>query len=312
MLLFSFLHALQFYLKFSLKSRMITTLTIDSVLPLVQIALQEDIAEGDVTTDAIFSPEHRSVARFLVKQDGVVCGLVVARMVMEEVANASNDALRWEAFVKDGDEVQAGTVIATVEARSMTLLKGERTALNFIQRMCGVATLTRKYVHAVEGTNAQVVDTRKTLPGWRLLDKYAVRTGGGKNHRFGLFDMALIKDNHRDAAGSLTNAIKHCNDALRGTPNVHIEAETRSLQDVREVLQCLDLGLSVHRIMFDNFLPALVREGVNLVAGRAVTEASGGITLANIREYAETGVDEISIGAITHSAPALDISMKFR
>lgn len=296
----------------SLKTRMITTLTIDSVLPLVRIALQEDIADGDVTTDAVFSPEHRSVARFLVKQDGVVCGLTVARMVMEEVAGASNDEIRWEAFVKDGDEVQAGAVIATVEGRSMTLLKGERTALNFIQRMCGVATLTREYVRATQGTNAQVIDTRKTIPAWRLLDKYAVRTGGGKNHRFGLFDMALIKDNHRDAAGSLTNAIKHCNDALHDTPNILIETETRSLQDVREVLQCLDTGLLVHRIMFDNFLPALVREGVNLVAGRAVTEASGGITLANIREYAEAGVDEISIGALTHSAPALDISMKFR
>lgn len=300
---------------------MIHTLTIDSVLPLVRIALQEDIATGDVTTDAIFSPNERMKARFLVKQDGVVCGLSVARMVVEAVAHdASNnevsslqnsEEIHWTTFAKDGDAVSAGTVIATVEASAMTLLKAERTALNFIQRMCGVATLTREYVRAVEGTGAQVIDTRKTIPGWRLLDKYAVRTGGGKNHRFGLFDMALIKDNHRDAAGSLTNAIRRCNDALRDTPHIHIEAETRTLDDVREVLQCLDSGLQVQRIMFDNFDTEGVAEAARLVAKRAVTEASGGVTLANIRSYAETGVDEISVGALTHSAPALDISMKF-
>ena len=299
---------------------MIATLTIDSVLPLVRIALQEDIATGDVTTDAIFSPTTRTTARFLVKQNGIVCGMSIARMVVEEVAalsnktsnKTSNDAVVWTALAKDGDEVKAGTVIATVEASTMTLLKAERTALNFIQRMCGVATLTRTYSRALTGTTARVTDTRKTIPGWRLLDKYAVRVGGGVNHRFGLFDMAMIKDNHRDAAGSLTNAIKRCNDALRDTPNIQIEAETRTLEDVREALQCLDAGLLVHRIMFDNFLPETVAEGVRLVAGRVLTEASGGITLANIRSYAEAGVDVISVGALTHSAPALDISMKFQ
>jgi nicotinate-nucleotide pyrophosphorylase (carboxylating) len=295
---------------------MTPALTIDSVLPLVRIALQEDIATGDVTTDAIFSPTARTTARFLVKQEGVVCGMSLARMVVEEVAalndTTSNDAVVWTALAKDGDEVKVGTVIATVEASTMTLLKAERTTLNFIQRMCGVATLTRTYSRTLEGTRARVTDTRKTIPGWRLLDKYAVRTGGGVNHRFGLFDMAMIKDNHRDAAGSLTNAIKRCNEALKGTPNIQIEAETRTLEDVREALQCLDAGLLVHRIMFDNFLPETVTEGVRLVAGRALTEASGGITLANIRSYAEAGVDVISVGALTHSAPALDISMKFQ
>lgn len=292
---------------------MIASLTIDSILPLIQTALLEDISTGDVTTDAVFSPEHRSKARFLVKQQGIICGLSVARMVLEEVANNDNDTtLTWDAFVKDGEEVQAGTVVATVEGCSKTLLKAERTALNFIQRMSGVATLTREYVRAIEGTGARVIDTRKTIPGWRLLDKYAVRTGGGVNHRFGLFDMALIKDNHRDAAGSLTNAIRRCNEALHDTPNIPIEAETRNLKDVHELLECLDAGLRVNRIMFDNFLPALVSEGVRLVASRAITEASGGITLANIRQYAETGVNEISVGALTHSAPALDISMKFQ
>ncbi len=290
---------------------MIKTLTIDSVLPLVRTALHEDIADGDVTTNALFSPEIRSNAQFLVKQDGVVCGLSVARMVVEEVAAASNDTIRWEAVAKDGDEVPAGTVIATVEASARTLLQAERTALNFIQRMCGVATLTRTYVRALEGTATNVIDTRKTIPGWRLLDKYAVRVGGGKNHRFGLFDMALIKDNHRDAAGSLTNAIRECNHALREHPHIFIEAETRNLADVREVLECLAAGLKVQRIMFDNFTVPMVSEGVHLVGTHATTEASGGITLANIREYAETGVHEISVGALTHSASALDISMKF-
>ncbi|TAE30744.1 MAG: carboxylating nicotinate-nucleotide diphosphorylase [Candidatus Kapaibacterium sp.] len=290
---------------------MVTTLTIDSVLPLVRLALQEDIADGDVTTNALFAPEVRSNAHFLVKQAGVVCGISLPRMVIEEVAAASNDAVHWQTMANDGDEVPAGMVIATVEASARTLLQAERTALNFLQRMCGVATLTKTYVRALDGTGTRVIDTRKTIPGWRLLDKYAVQTGGGKNHRFGLFDMALIKDNHRDAAGSLTNAIRECNHALKEHPHIFIEAETRTLADVREVLECLASGLKVQRIMFDNFPVPMVAEGVRLVGTQATTEASGGITLANIREYAETGVHEISVGALTHSAPALDISMKF-
>ncbi len=281
--------------------------------PLILTALQEDIATGDVTSEAIFSPETRAKAVFLVKQNGVICGLDVARKVCEEVAKASNDeTLTWEQLAQDGDAVQSGTVVATVTGRAITLLKAERTALNFLQRMSGVASLTRVYVEALRGTHTRVADTRKTIPGWRMLDKYAVSMGGGMNHRIGLFDMALIKDNHRDAAGSLTNAIRKCNEALKNKPHIPIEAETRTIADVREVLACLDAGFRVERIMVDNFTPELVREAVNIVAGRTATEASGGITLANIRTFAEAGVDIISVGALTHSASALDISMKFR
>ncbi len=283
------------------------------VQPLILTALNEDIDSGDVTAEAIFSAETLAQAVFLVKQDGVVCGLEVARWVCEEVARASNDqALVWESLANDGDEVQSGTVIAKVQATALTLLKAERTALNFLQRLSGVATLTRTYVRALEGTRTRVADTRKTIPGWRMLDKYAVKSGGGMNHRIGLFDMVLIKDNHRDAAGSLTAAIRRCNEALRHSPETPIEAETRTFDDVREVLACLDAGLRVERVMFDNFTPDEVRTAVGIVQGRTTTEASGGITLENIRQYAEAGVDVISVGALTHSASALDISMKFR
>ncbi len=292
---------------------MTTTITRDAVLPLILSALQEDIATGDITSEAIFNADTSARAEFLVKQNGVVCGLDCARWVCEEVAVSSGDTtLHWSTFAADGDAVKSGTIVAHVEGTALTLLKLERTALNFMQRLSGVATLTRTYTRALEGTQTRVADTRKTIPGWRLLDKYAVRMGGGMNHRIGLFDMALIKDNHRDAAGSLTAAIRRCNEALKDTPQTPIEAETRHLDDVREVLACLDEGLCVERIMFDNFTPEEVRDAVRLVGGRTATEASGGITLENIRSFAEAGVDIISVGALTHSAPALDISMKFR
>lgn len=288
-------------------------LTKHALKPLILTALQEDIATGDVTSEAIFSPTDNASAVFLVKQNGVLCGLELARWVCEEVATRCNDTtLQWEASALDGDLIRAGTVVATVHARAITLLQAERTALNFLQRLSGVASLTRIYVQTLAGTATKVADTRKTIPGWRMLDKYAVATGGGMNHRIGLFDMALIKDNHRDAAGSLTAAITKCNEALKDKPHIPIEAETRNLDDVREVLDCLAQGLRVERIMVDNFTPSQVQEAVQLVAGRTTTEASGGITLDNIRLFAEAGVDIISVGALTHSAPALDISMKFR
>lgn len=288
-------------------------LTKQALKPLILTALQEDIATGDVTSEAIFLPTDNASAVFLVKQDGVICGLELAHWVCEEVAALCHDTtVEWKASAQDGDFIRAGTVVAVVHARAITLLKAERTALNFLQRLSGVASLTQVYVRALEGTTTRVADTRKTIPGWRMLDKYAVATGGGMNHRIGLFDMALIKDNHRDAAGSLTAAITKCNEALKDKPHVPIEAETRNLDDVREVLDCLAQGLRVERIMVDNFTPSQAREAVQLVAGRTATEASGGITLDNIRLFAEAGVDIISVGALTHSAPALDISMKFR
>jgi nicotinate-nucleotide pyrophosphorylase (carboxylating) len=301
-------------------------LTDASVSRLIEIALAEDIGTGDVTTESIINPEARAQAFFLAKQSGVICGLqlveqvfqaVIRRTVLdvsdEEVAQIY-ELFHWETFIEEGSRVLAGTEIARIEGNARVLLLAERTALNFLQRMSGVATQTSMYASAVEGTGAQVIDTRKTIPGWRLLDKYAVRMGGGANHRTGLYDMAMIKDNHRDAAGGITAALTLCNDDRNRLPaqqRFPIEVETRTLEDVHEVLECLEAGLAVHRVMFDNFSPPQVRTAVQLVRGAIETEASGGITLHNIREYAETGVDFISVGALTHSAAALDISMKF-
>jgi nicotinate-nucleotide pyrophosphorylase (carboxylating) len=302
-----------------------------SITRLVQIALAEDLGDGDVTSEATIAPTARSTASFLFKQDGIVCGLPIAKMVFDAVdarfqaAFGDSDeedyvACGWEPLVDDGAHVATGTVVACVEGLTQVLLIAERTALNFVQRMSGVATQARVYTDAVAGTNAKVIDTRKTIPGWRRLDKYAVTVGGGTNHRMGLYDMAMIKDNHRDAAGSITNALMLCNQERNRLPEnlrFPIEIETRDLVDVHEVLQCWQAGQEVHRIMFDNFTPFDVRRGVVMVREatreREVfieTEASGGITLHTIRKFAETGVDFISVGALTHSAPALDISMK--
>lgn len=282
---------------------MLSTLHDASIARLVEIALHEDIHTGDITSEATIAGNTYGTAQFRAKQDGVVCGLPIAALVFSSLDNT----ITWTEHVAEGKEVEAGTVIAEVEGSMRVLLSGERTALNFMQRMSGVATLTRRYVRAVEGTRATVLDTRKTIPGWRLLDKYAVRTGGGANHRFGLYDMVMIKDNHIDAAGSITAAVQRTRSFLQGEP-VRIEVETRSMEEIREALACE----GVHRIMFDNFTPEHMREAVALVQHRVETEASGGIALENIRAYAETGVDYISVGALTHSAVALDISMKIR
>lgn len=280
---------------------MLTTLHDASIARLVEIALHEDIQTGDITSEATIADNAYGTAQFRVKQDGVVCGLSIAALVFSSLDNT----VTWIEHIAEGKEVDAGSVVAEVEGPMRILLSGERTALNFMQRMSGVATLTRQYVRAVEGTRATVLDTRKTIPGWRLLDKYAVRTGGGANHRFGLYDMVMIKDNHVDAAGGITAAVQRTRNFLQGE-TIRIEVETRSIEEIREALACE----GVHRIMFDNFTPELMREAVQVVNHRVETEASGGITLQNIRAYAETGVDFISIGALTHSAVALDISMK--
>lgn len=280
---------------------MLTTLHDASIARLVEIALHEDIQTGDVTSEATIADNTYGTAQFRVKQDGVVCGLSIAALVFSSLDNT----VTWTEHVGEGKGVEAGRVVAEVEGPMRILLAGERTALNFMQRMSGVATLTRHYVRAVEGTRVTVLDTRKTIPGWRLLDKYAVRTGGAANHRFGLYDMVMIKDNHVDAAGGITAAVQRTRNFLQGE-TIRIEVETRSMDEIREALACE----GVHRIMFDNFTPELMREAVQLVNHRVETEASGGITLENIRAYAETGVDFISIGALTHSAVALDISMK--
>lgn len=271
------------------------------IIRLIQIALNEDIRTGDVTAESVF-PEIGawSQGTFIAKQYGIMCGLSIAQMVFQII---SDNRITWTPKVQDGDVIEPGMVLATIDGEARDLLSGERTALNFMQRMSGIATLTAEYVHAIEGTGAKVLDTRKTIPGWRELDKYAVKTGGGTNHRMGLYDMAMIKDNHIAAAGGIREAIRFCKEYI--PENIPIEVEADTIQDVIEILECGN----VQRILFDNFTIEQTKAAVSLVNKAVETESSGNITLQTIREYAMTGVDFISVGAITHSAPALDISL---
>jgi nicotinate-nucleotide pyrophosphorylase (carboxylating) len=271
------------------------------IIRLIQIALNEDIRTGDVTAESIF-PEIGawSHGTFIAKQHGIACGLNVAGMVFQII---SDNRISWVKHVQDGDIVKPGMILAEIDGEARDLLSGERTALNFMQRMSGVATLTAKYVHAIEGTGARILDTRKTIPGWRELDKYAVRMGGGNNHRMGLYDMAMIKDNHIAAAGGIKDAIRICKEYI--PDDIPIEVEADSLQDVIEILE---YG-NVQRILFDNFTVEQTKAGVELVNRVMETESSGNITLSTIRDYALTGIDFISVGAITHSATAMDISL---
>ena len=273
-----------------------------AVLRLIQFALHEDIGTGDITSDLSIEPSTQGAARFLLKEDAVVCGMPIIPIIFRQLS----DSLNIDLLVDEGSFQKANTVLATVTGPALALLSGERTALNFLQRMSGVATKTRTYVDRIAGTNAHVLDTRKTIPAWRLLDKYATRVGGAKNHRMGLFDMVMIKDNHITACGGIRQAVERVSAELSGRTSVKIEVEARSIDDVHEVLSCK----GVHRVMFDNFTPTQVAEGVGIVNNTIETEASGGITYENILDYALTGVDYISVGAITHSAVAVDISMK--
>jgi nicotinate-nucleotide pyrophosphorylase (carboxylating) len=276
-----------------------------SVLRLVQIALAEDIDHGDITSESLIGEAEVGQATFIAKSDGVIAGTPVAALVFTEV----DRSLGVEWHVEEGSSVTSGTHVGTVSGSSRAILTAERTALNFLQRMSGVATLTRRFVDRIAGTGATILDTRKTIPGWRLLDKYAVLCGGGSNHRMGLHDMVMIKDNHIDAHGSIAGAVAAVRRYLadRGA-SVPIEVETRNLTEVSEAVSCE----GVTRVMFDNFTTELLREAVVLVDGRIETEASGNVTLDTVREIAETGVRFISSGMLTHSAPALDISMKVR
>jgi nicotinate-nucleotide pyrophosphorylase (carboxylating) len=263
----------------------------------------EDMGTGDVTTEGIISDEALGFAEVVCKGDGVIAGLEVA----EAVFSLCDAASSMECLIQDGTNARPGEVVAKVAGRAKGLLHGERTALNFLQRMSGIATATRSYVDAIAGTRAQITDTRKTVPGLRILDKMAVRLGGGVNHRYGLDDMVLIKDNHIVAAGSITKAVALCQEYLRARKiERKIEVETKGLEEVEEALRCE--GIS--RIMLDNFPLEAMRVAVVGIDGRVEVEASGGITLADVRAVAETGVDFISIGALTHSVKALDISLE--
>lgn len=266
---------------------------------LIKTAICEDIHYVDVTTDYLIDENAETTAKFVSKADGVVCGLEIALRVFTLL----DDRITFEVFKKDGDEVKKGELICKMRGNTRALLKGERTALNLIQHMSGIATATHHCVKLVEGTNASVVDTRKTLPGLRPLQKYAVTCGGGKNHRYNLSDAAMLKDNHIDAYGGITAAVE----ALRKKAGhmVKIEVETRTLDDLREALA---VGADI--IMLDNMDCATMTEAVKINAGRAKLEASGNITEDNIAEVVKTGVDIISLGALTHSVKAFDISMR--
>jgi len=263
----------------------------------IRRALEEDIGAGDVTTDAVVPPDATMHGRIIAKQHGVVAGLDVARQVFL----ALDARVVFTPEVDEGACVEPRCALAHVSGPARALLTGERTALNFLGRMSGIATLTRRFVDAVQGTRARILDTRKTAPGLRALDKLAVRRGGGHNHRIGLYDMILIKDNHIDFAGSLAEAVRRARSADAGVP---IEVEARTLDHVREAL-----ALEVQRILLDNMTLEGLRQAVALTAGRALLEASGNVTLETVRPIAETGVDYISIGALTHSAKAFDLSL---
>ena len=270
---------------------------------LVELALLEDAALGDLTSEAILTDRDLASGEFLCKEEGILAGLELVAVVFEYC----DHSITLTPKAKDGEHVSKGDVVATIDGNARGILRGERTALNFLQRMSGIATATRHYVDAVAGTGARITDTRKTVPGLRVLDKWAVRLGGGVNHRFGLDDMILIKDNHIVAAGGITRAVELCRERVVGKKlTAAIEVETKNLAEVREALACQ----GVSRIMLDNFPLPDMRRAVEIIAGRVEVEASGGITLETLRPVAETGVNVISVGALTHSVKALDISLE--
>jgi nicotinate-nucleotide pyrophosphorylase (carboxylating) len=265
---------------------------------LIDLALEEDAGLGDLTSRAIFPAKHRSRAVIDARQDLVVCGLEVAAAVFTRV----DPALKVRLFAADGDRVKQGAIVLRVAGPTASLLTAERTALNFLQRLSGIATQARRFADAVRGTGVRIVDTRKTTPGYRALEKYAVRCGGCFNHRSSLGEHVLIKDNHIAAAGSLAKAVKLCQAAAPHTAKIEVEAKT--LAEVKEALRA---GAGV--ILLDNMTPAQVRAAVALIQGRAGVEVSGGVTFATLRDYAQPGVDVISIGALTHSVMAADLSL---
>ena len=273
------------------------------VKELIELCIKEDIGDGDHTSLCCIPADAHGRMRLLCKQEGVIAGIEVAQMVF----NRLDPEMRFEQKLNDGDHVQPGDVAFYVSGRVRSLLQAERIVLNIMQRMSGVATQTAFYVKHLEGLHTRILDTRKTTPGMRVLDKMAVKLGGGENHRMGLFDMILLKDNHIDFAGGIRKAITGAREYLRAKgKQLPIECEVRSLEDIDEVFA----AGGVDRIMFDNFTPEMTRKAVEKVAGRCETESSGGITLETMRAYAECGVDFISVGALTHQIRSLDMSLK--
>lgn len=270
---------------------------------LIELAIKEDIGDGDHTSLCCIPASEQGRMRLLCKQEGVIAGIEIAQIVLERL----DPTMQFEQLLHDGDRVKPGDVAFYVSGSLRSLLQAERILLNIMQRMSGVATQTAFYVKHLEGLHTKVLDTRKTTPGMRVLDKMAVKIGGGENHRMGLFDMILLKDNHIDFAGGIRQAVEGAKQYLKEKgKNIPIECEVRSLEDIDEVFA----AGGVDRIMFDNFTPEQTRVAVEKVAGRCETESSGGITLDNLRDYAEAGVDFISVGALTHQIKSLDMSLK--
>ncbi len=276
---------------------------VEFVNELIELAIREDIGDGDHTSLSTIPADARGRMKLLIKQEGILAGVEVAI----EVFRRLDESIEIEILKADGDSVKVGDVAFYVEGRIQTLLQAERIVLNIMQRMSGVATQTAVYAKVLEGTKCKVLDTRKTTPGMRVLDKMAVKIGGGENHRIGLFDMVLLKDNHIDFAGGIVPAINSVRKYLAEKgKNIPVECEVRSLKDIDLVFE----AGGVDRIMFDNFTPEQTKVAVEKVAGRCSTESSGGITLETMRAYAEAGVDYISVGALTHQIKSLDMSLK--
>lgn len=273
-------------------------LNFELIKQVVDYALQEDIGNGDITTNSLIPYDMQAKATMVTKASGVIAGLAVAEYVFKTL---SPDVL-WKTFVNDGDKVAKGTLILEISGSYRALLTGERLALNFLQRMSGIASMTANYITALEGYKTKILDTRKTVPGLRLLDKYAVKMGGGTNHRIGLYDMVLIKDNHIKVAGGITKAVEQIKRSV--SKEIQIEVETTTIEEVKEALLS---GADI--IMLDNMSNSTMAESVKIIGGRAKVEASGNMTIERLKEVAATGVDYISIGALTHSVIALDISM---
>ena len=270
---------------------------------LINIALREDIGDGDHTTLSCIPTDLQGKAQLIIKQDGILCGVEVARRIFQ----IFDPSIKMDVFLNDGTEVTKGDIAFTVEGASVSILQCERLTLNFMQRLSGVATQTREYVNLLKGTKTKILDTRKTTPGMRLLEKYAVKTGGGENHRIGLYDMILIKDNHIDFSGGVVAALDKTNKYIKDKgKDLKIVIEARTMDDIDKILE---YG-GVYRILIDNFTPEETREAIRFIKGRCKTESSGGITKETIRAYAEAGVDYISVGALTHQIRSLDMSLK--
>ncbi len=272
----------------------LNTKTADQI---IDLALEEDIRDGDITTDSIISPNENAGAIIISKADGIISGLPVAEKVFRKL----DSGIHWKEHKSDGDPITKGDLIVEFSGSLRALLTGERTALNFLQRMSGISTATSKFVDAVKGYNVKILDTRKTAPGMRMFDKYAVKMGGGTNHRIGLYDMVMIKDNHIKGAGSITKAVEKVRANVE--KEIKIEIETTNIEEVKEAL-----AVNADIIMLDNMNLEMMKECVKIIDHKAMVEASGGINLESIAEIAETGVDFISAGALTHSVKALDLS----